>query len=460
METGTKEWIALGVVLALIVSLVLVQQYLEDTETWHEVTVDGITVLTNLWPNDLKATFFPDQKRIQLFDERPDGRDIRITDFSKVSNLPCHVIVSGEGYSYSQEVTTNDVKFHIPHFSWANITVVSANSTYSADSGGDINIFVPDTLINTTVAFTVNSTQYVESPGLLRFTGDARIIEVGNFTYSGNITNETVSLDIELVQGMNYLTLSGNVTDYSWEISGESSFNLSTYYTNGTIDVKNGWYQLLVWFNATVNYSSPQLKIALPVSGNHDNSFLSVYEGLSNITSLGGHCHIDSSFIYINCTDINKDVSRLYDVTYKHRDNLAPTIKSTPDKVASVDVTHTDLVIGKDLDPEDELTYELLIKPPGMLINETTGVIKWMPLYEGSFRVTVQVSDGIDNVTQTYTLVIENSWWDRFADQYLTTTLITALIGAVMVGLVRYVLVANVGPVVQTQIEEFKEDNT
>jgi len=88
--------------------------------------------------------------------------------------------------------------------------------------------------------------------------------------------------------------------------------------------------------------------------------------------------------------------------------NYAPTINSTPITSATVGEEYTYDVDATDLDG-DTLTYFLTIKPTGMTINATTGLINWTPTVTGDYNVTVKASDGELFTTQSFTVTVEET---------------------------------------------------
>lgn len=59
----------------------------------------------------------------------------------------------------------------------------------------------------------------------------------------------------------------------------------------------------------------------------------------------------------------------------------------------------------------DTLTFSLTIRPAGMTINSTTGLINWTPTATGDYDVTVEVSDNgspVKSITQSFTITVED----------------------------------------------------
>ena len=88
--------------------------------------------------------------------------------------------------------------------------------------------------------------------------------------------------------------------------------------------------------------------------------------------------------------------------------NQSPIITSTPSTLAEVGELYTYDVEATDPDG-DTLTYSLDVKPSGMTINPTTGLISWTPTAEGDYDVVVKVSDGALEITQSFTIVVSEA---------------------------------------------------
>ena len=106
----------------------------------------------------------------------------------------------------------------------------------------------------------------------------------------------------------------------------------------------------------------------------------------------------------------------------------APTITSTPDTTATVNQTYAHDINATDLDG-DTLTYSLTVKPTGMTINSTTGLINWTPTSTGDYDVIVRVSDGELFDTQSFTIhVSEESDPANLAPNITSTSITTATV--------------------------------
>ncbi|MES9863930.1 MAG: putative Ig domain-containing protein [Candidatus Thiodiazotropha sp. LLP2] len=85
--------------------------------------------------------------------------------------------------------------------------------------------------------------------------------------------------------------------------------------------------------------------------------------------------------------------------------NYPPEITSTPQTGSFAFQPFSYDVEASDPDG-DTLTYSLTQSPTGMTIDATSGLIQWTPDANGTFPVTVVVSDGAHEATQDFTLII------------------------------------------------------
>lgn len=88
--------------------------------------------------------------------------------------------------------------------------------------------------------------------------------------------------------------------------------------------------------------------------------------------------------------------------------NQTPIITSNQITSATVDQTYTYNVTATDPDG-DTLTFSLTIRPTGMTINSSTGLISWTPTTSGDYDVMVKVSDNgspVKSITQSFTITV------------------------------------------------------
>ncbi|MBC8501059.1 MAG: tandem-95 repeat protein, partial [DPANN group archaeon] len=89
--------------------------------------------------------------------------------------------------------------------------------------------------------------------------------------------------------------------------------------------------------------------------------------------------------------------------------NMPPVIDSVPVVSAVEDLLYVYDVNASDPDG-DELSFNLLVSPVGMVVNVSSGLITWLPGNGdvGDHDITVMVSDGLLNDTQSFILTVSN----------------------------------------------------
>ena len=89
--------------------------------------------------------------------------------------------------------------------------------------------------------------------------------------------------------------------------------------------------------------------------------------------------------------------------------NNPPVITLISDATITLGETFSYTVEAVDPDGDD-LTYSLTTNPPtDMAINPTTGLITWTPNSTGTFEVIVEVSDGSESATQSFTITVDKA---------------------------------------------------
>ncbi|MCA9221807.1 MAG: hypothetical protein KDA71_15860, partial [Planctomycetales bacterium] len=90
--------------------------------------------------------------------------------------------------------------------------------------------------------------------------------------------------------------------------------------------------------------------------------------------------------------------------------NLAPAIVSVPPTAAIADQTYLYAVRADDLE-RDPLSWSLAAAPSGMTIDPQSGVIRWTPMVGqiATHNVVIEVSDGLNTATQSYSVVVSRS---------------------------------------------------
>jgi hypothetical protein len=88
--------------------------------------------------------------------------------------------------------------------------------------------------------------------------------------------------------------------------------------------------------------------------------------------------------------------------------NHSPEITSTPTLITNLDKTYSYQLTGKDLD-NDTLIWSIDNAPKGMVIDSSTGIIKWNPTSTqlGTHTIAVRLTDAYGlYVGQKYTLKV------------------------------------------------------
>ncbi len=118
---------------------------------------------------------------------------------------------------------------------------------------------------------------------------------------------------------------------------------------------------------------------------------------------------VGEHFVTVEVTDGNGSVMQSFELTVNNV-NDAPLITSEPQKNATEDSEYVYDVEGIDVD-DDELIYSLSEKPTGMTIEQSSGVISWVPSDSdvGEHSVKVRCIDGNGGVSeQKFLLKVEN----------------------------------------------------
>ena len=112
--------------------------------------------------------------------------------------------------------------------------------------------------------------------------------------------------------------------------------------------------------------------------------------------------------------------------------NNVPVVESTPTLTAQTNVLYSYTVTASDADPDDSLTLSASELPSWLSFDAATGVLSGTPLTAdvGEHAVTITVSDGSDEVSQTFTITVSVAtsggtwslvWSDEFDGSSLNT---------------------------------------
>lgn len=116
-----------------------------------------------------------------------------------------------------------------------------------------------------------------------------------------------------------------------------------------------------------------------------------------------GYGTAGSHTVQVAAQNLEGPRSRSFTVTVLPTTNNPPEFISTPSVGSSPLEPFVYDADASDADG-DPLTYSLATAPEGMAINPATGLIMWTPTAEGTFNVTVSVSDGIFSTTQNFAI--------------------------------------------------------
>lgn len=127
------------------------------------------------------------------------------------------------------------------------------------------------------------------------------------------------------------------------------------------------------------------------------------------ITWIPSSAQVGNHSVEISVSD-GKNVTIQSYTLFVENANDAPIITSNPILGAAVNSEYSYEIEAYDIDG-DTLTYSLLIAPEGMIINETNGIIKWIPneAQIGSHNVSVIVSDGSLFAQQNFTITVSTT---------------------------------------------------
>ena len=90
--------------------------------------------------------------------------------------------------------------------------------------------------------------------------------------------------------------------------------------------------------------------------------------------------------------------------------NNPPVITPIHDATITVGETFTYVVEATDPDEGDILVFSLTTNPStDMSIDHNSGVINWTPTATGTYEVTVEVSDGSELTTQSFTITVNKA---------------------------------------------------
>ena len=245
-----------------------------------------------------------------------------------------------------------------------NNCVISGNS---AEWGSGIGICDNSTL--TITGSTISGNSAVSGGGIYNYTGSTLTI------YGSTISDNSVS---EWGGGI------ANCDNSTLTITGSTISGNSAEYNGGGIYIGPNSGTLVVGGD----------------SANKKNAICGNYKSGDSL-SLDQQIRDDYGSLY----DTYRDTNQIF--TYCNSEsNHTPVITSTAITSATVGKAYTYNVEANDPDG-DSITYFLVIKPNGMNINSSIGLITWTPSTAGEYDVIIKISDGEFFNYQEFKIIVD-----------------------------------------------------
>ncbi|HEX4869994.1 MAG TPA: putative Ig domain-containing protein, partial [Moraxellaceae bacterium] len=349
--------------------------------------------------------------------------------------------VASEGVAYSYTVTATDTEGASLSYSLTTkptgMTINSSTGAISwtppnqtASYTANVTVQVSDGSLTDTQSFTINVTASNQSP-VFSSSAVTSGTESTAYTYNAAATDAdgttlTYSLPVKPT-GMTINSSTGaiswtppealsnysqnvtvrasdgvNNTDQSYSITVSANNDAPSY---TSVDVTSGTENIAYQYD--VDASDPEsqtLTYSLPVkpTGMTINSSTGVIDWTPPDQAADYTANVT-----VRVTDGTSNVDRSFVITVSST-NGAPSFTSTAVTSATEAVAYSYTAAATD--PEGgSLSYSLITKPSGMTINASSGLINWTPpqaLADNDQLVTVQVTDGANPVTQSFTITV------------------------------------------------------
>jgi gliding motility-associated-like protein len=138
-------------------------------------------------------------------------------------------------------------------------------------------------------------------------------------------------------------------------------------------------------------------------------SWLSFNPATGTLSGTPSNDDIGNHSITLHVSDGTVAVDEIFQLVVVNA-NDAPVITSTPVVLIDEDALYTYTVAASDADLSDMLTFTAPLLPSWLTFNSETGELSGTPANEavGTHTVTLRVSDGNENIDQTFTIEVNN----------------------------------------------------
>ncbi|MDF3030667.1 MAG: adhesin, partial [Moraxellaceae bacterium] len=346
---------------------------------------------------------------------------------------------ASEGVAYSYDVNASDTEGSTLTYSLttkpASMTINSSTGVISwtppdatANYSESVTVQVSDGSQTDTESWTINVTANNDSPSITS-TAVTSGSESVAYSYDVNATDpEAQTLTYSLVSPPSGMTINSGTGVISWTppeaLTGYSQ-GVSVNVSDGT-NTANQAYTITVTANndapsissVAVTSAAENVAYSYDVNATDPESQTLTYSLTANPSGMtingstgviswtppqAGSTYTEN--VTVQVTDGTNPVTQSFTITVTSS-NDPPTFTSTDNTAATEGVAYSNDVNGSD--PEGgSLTYSLTSSPAGMTIDAATGVIGWTPpqaLSNYTQGVTVQISDGTNNVSRSYTI--------------------------------------------------------
>ena len=360
-----------------------------------------------------------------------------VNDAPAIDSAPITVATEDEAYSYT--VTATDIDGDTLAYS---LTAFPAGMTIDAATGviswtpangvtsESVTVEVTDGQVTDSQTFTILVTAVNDAPEITEVSATIDTDEDN----TGSVTLNATDVDGDTITW----SIAVNGTNGSAVVNGTGASQTINYTPNAdfngpdsfTVQVSDNQATDTLVVNVTVNAANdaPEVTSTAVTTATEDEAYgytvtASDVDGDTlefSLTDSPEGMNIDSASGAITWTPANGVTTELVTVQVSDTQatatqtftinvtpvNDAPTITSSPITGATEAVEYTYTVVANDIDG-DSLTFSLSANPAGMVIDSASGVITWTPangVDQGV--VTVDVFDGTETVSQTFTITV------------------------------------------------------